>query len=278
MKKLSLFILLVSTYIPGFTQTNSIIDSAIISCEYLYEFCEDSTSHYSKKNQEMTLQIGNKISKFVSTDRLYSDSILMMYESEKPTAEGFQKIYQLTSGLGTHLFCRNYIYKNYPTPGEITLTAYLNRTYFMVSEPINFKWTIESGVQDTLSGFVCMKATTSFAGRNYEAWFTPEIPISDGPYKFYGLPGLIFKICDKKNQHVFTLKKLTKHVQPIPIYLKIKNYKKITSNNFAKALTTSNAELYNRFSQGENIQFKNDETKARTLNNLKSRNNFIEIY
>jgi hypothetical protein len=123
-----------------------------------------------------------------------------------------------------------------------------------------------------------MKATTSFAGRNYEAWFTPEIPISDGPYKFYGLPGLIFKICDKKNQHVFTLKKLTKHVQPIPIYLKIKNYKKITSNNFVKALTTSNAELYNRFSQGENIQFKNDETKARTLNNLKSRNNFIEIY
>lgn len=32
------------------------------------------------------------------------------------------------------------------------------------------------------------KATCDFAGRKWIAWFTTEIPIQDGPYKFYGLP------------------------------------------------------------------------------------------
>lgn len=278
MRKLYLLIIPISTYISGFTQSNTILDSATISCIYLYEFLDDSTSLYSRKSHEMTLQIGSKISKFVSSDRLYSDSIIMIHESEKPTPEGFQKIYQLTSGLNTHLFCRNYVYKNYPANNMVTFTAYLNRTYFIVSESIDFNWKIETGIQQKISGYLCQKATTIFAGRTYEAWFTPEIPISEGPYKFYGLPGLILKINDKNHQHEYTLIALSKHSIPVPIYFKTKNYTKISPADFVKALTTSNAELYNRFSQEENIQFSNDETKARALRNLKSRNNFIEIY
>ena len=278
MKKLYLLVILSSTYISVFSQSNVILDSAIISCTYLYEFLDDSTSKYSRKSNEMTLQIGSRISKFVSTDRVYSDSVIMMHDSEKPTAEGFQKIYQLTSGSNAHLFCRNYIYKNYPANNEVTLTAYLNRTYFIVSESVDFKWKIEAGTRQTIAGYQCQKAITSFAGRIYEAWFTTEIPISDGPYKFHGLPGLILKISDSKNHHVYTLTSFSKHLNPVPIYFKTKSYKKISSEDFVKVLSTSSAELYNRFSQEENIHFNNDETKARALNNLKSRNNFIEIY
>lgn len=54
-------------------------------------------------------------------------------------------------------------------------------------------------------GYKAQKATTFFAGREWTAWFTPEIPISDGPYKFYGLPGLILKILDKTNTHSFEI-------------------------------------------------------------------------
>ncbi len=57
------------------------------------------------------------------------------------------------------------------------------------------------------------KAKTKFRGRNYIAWYTAEIPISDGPYKFRGLPGLIVKLYDSKreiNYSLIALKKLKK--------------------------------------------------------------------
>ena len=33
----------------------------------------------------------------------------------------------------------------------------------------------------TVLGYVCQKTTTYFRGRNYEAWFSPEISIKEGP-------------------------------------------------------------------------------------------------
>src|SRR5699024_1367735 len=58
--------------------------------------------------------------------------------------------------------------------------------------------------------YTVQKATTSFAGRDYEAWFTMEIPIPDVPYVFYGLPGLIVELYDTENHYHFTLQSLSK--------------------------------------------------------------------
>ena len=49
------------------------------------------------------------------------------------------------------------------------------------------------------------KAATSFAGRDWVEWLAPEIPISDGPYKFNGLPGLIVLLHDTRNHYRFAL-------------------------------------------------------------------------
>ena len=49
------------------------------------------------------------------------------------------------------------------------------------------------------------KASCDFGGRRWEAWFTPEIPYSEGPYKFCGLPGLILNIADTDGHYVFEL-------------------------------------------------------------------------
>lgn len=58
------------------------------------------------------------------------------------------------------------------------------------------KWSIES---DTLSilGHNCQKASVLFAGRKYTAWFALDIPVGDGPWKFWGLPGLIMHVEDE---------------------------------------------------------------------------------
>ena len=64
------------------------------------------------------------------------------------------------------------------------------------------QWTLKQDTA-TISGYHCQKATCHFHGRDFEAWFTPEVPIKYGPWKFGGLPGLIVKVYD--TDHFYTI-------------------------------------------------------------------------
>ncbi|MCD8541083.1 MAG: GLPGLI family protein [Leadbetterella sp.] len=70
-------------------------------------------------------------------------------------------------------------------------------------------WQIQDE-QDSVAGFWSQKATIDHNGRSYIAWFTTDIPVSDGPYIFYGLPGLIVKLYDTREHYTFTLKEVKK--------------------------------------------------------------------
>ena len=47
-------------------------------------------------------------------------------------------------------------------------------------------------------------ATSDFRGRRWTARFATDIPVSDGPWKLGGLPGLILEAYDKGHQYTFT--------------------------------------------------------------------------
>ena len=51
-------------------------------------------------------------------------------------------------------------------------------------------------------------ATSDFRGRHWTAWFATDIPVSDGPWKLGGLPGLILEAYDKGHQYTFTAVRL----------------------------------------------------------------------
>ncbi|RZJ47164.1 MAG: GLPGLI family protein [Flavobacterium sp.] len=55
--------------------------------------------------------------------------------------------------------------------------------------------------------YTLQKATTTFGGRNWIAWFSKDINLNEGPYKFRGLPGLIFEIEDAQKNFIFKLLK-----------------------------------------------------------------------
>ncbi len=66
----------------------------------------------------------------------------------------------------------------------------------VVSEEIgSINWVL-TGETKEIGSFKALKATTRFRGRNYSVWFTTEIPIPVGPWKFHGLPGLILEVQD----------------------------------------------------------------------------------
>lgn len=56
-------------------------------------------------------------------------------------------------------------------------------------------WKIINETKEVL-GYPCRKATVTYRGRNYTAWYSDKLPLNDGPYIFRGLPGLILEIED----------------------------------------------------------------------------------
>lgn len=67
-------------------------------------------------------------------------------------------------------------------------------------------WNLEKETKK-FENYTLQKATAIFGGRNWTAWFSKEINVPEGPYKFRGLPGLIFQIYDDRNNFDFTLVK-----------------------------------------------------------------------
>ncbi|WP_312822362.1 GLPGLI family protein [Epilithonimonas sp.] len=70
---------------------------------------------------------------------------------------------------------------------------------------IKFNWNITSD-KEKIGTYNTQKATTEFGGRKWNAWFSTDLPFQDGPYKFYGLPGLIVKIEDEGKNYSWELK------------------------------------------------------------------------
>lgn len=78
-----------------------------------------------------------------------------------------------------------------------------NDTYGYNDE-LELPWQINPDTASILA-YPCQKATVDFRGRTYTAWFSTDIPINDGPWKFMGLPGLILKISDTNNLFCFEM-------------------------------------------------------------------------
>ncbi|SMP32636.1 GLPGLI family protein [Chryseobacterium profundimaris] len=97
------------------------------------------------------------------------------------------------------------------------------------------KWKIENEFMN-INSISCQKATTTYKGRVWEAWFSKEYPINDGPYKFSGLPGIIVSIKDSENDHIFNLiqiKKINEIFSLLP-----KSAKRITFPEYKKIMNS----------------------------------------
>lgn len=85
--------------------------------------------------------------------------------------------------------------------------SYDGNDFGMVEEPLlPINWILTSE-QKTIGNYVCIKAHADVFGRTWEVWFTPEIPVSDGPWKLHGLAGLIVEASDSEGKFRFILTK-----------------------------------------------------------------------
>jgi GLPGLI family protein len=192
------FIFILNTlfvYFYSFAQTTK-FDYKI---SYNYRFQEDKKDTNSRKNEEMLLFVAKDASYFVSAKKLAMDTIL---QKETNFALAMGRVNSLPKPKVNFEVVKNRDSKN-------SYFELVGLSLYKVSSQEIIDWKFEEGTKQ-IGKYTCKKARTTFAGRNYTAWYSEEIPLSEGPCKFRGLPGLILEMYDDRQEHYFSLLSLEK--------------------------------------------------------------------
>lgn len=189
---------------------------------YEYRSIPDSTNKGNIEKEIMALNIEKDKSEFYSFKKFKSDSTLLA-DSNKGVFSMPPNKKMNTDRVITTANCN-----------EIDYITDISFQRYSIKQNINLKWDIIPEF-DKIFGYSVQKATTEFGGRKWYAWFASEIPIQFGPYKFFGLPGLIIKIEDVNKNHIFELIGIKKSNARF-IYPELNNSKfyKISNRQFIK--------------------------------------------
>ena len=163
--------------------------------------CISNTEKPENVTEEtMMLEVGKNLSKFYSYTKYVCDSVLAVDFANKASQETINEHLKQygTSKLSERTF------RGYPAGKVTTLDEVAGISRLRCEETDERpQWKILAE-NDSVLSYLCSKAECQLKGRTWTAWFTAEIPISEGPWKLCGLPGLILKAEDSEGHYSFT--------------------------------------------------------------------------
>ncbi len=147
----------------------------------------------NKKNKDFVL-IGNSQNYYFAIDNIYR------YDSGS---------YNYVGGIDTNKNSIIFNERVLKVKNKITVftIAVDSKIRYEESEPL--QWVLYSDTK-IINGVKCQMATTNKFGRRWIAYFSKDYPQSLGPYKFHGLPGLIFELYDTRDDYHFTATEIEK--------------------------------------------------------------------
>ncbi len=174
-----------------------IVDQVEYRITYDAKQVNDTTqTPYIYQKAQMRLDIGKNISRF------YNQSYMDWAAQVK------QMIY---SGGGIDLSKAQPVrcmvwefYKNYPEQGQTLYQESAGGVKYQCIEAVEApEWQIVADSTASIIGYGCQLAKTQFKGRTWYAWYAEDLPLSEGPWKLCGLPGLILRAYDAQRQFSF---------------------------------------------------------------------------
>ncbi len=247
-----------------FAQTYEQIDESEYKLIYKYSYKLDSTTN-KMKTYNMILFVAKTYDIFLSENMYLRDSVVNLNLQNKVPDELVSKTIMEHSGGPNYFITRK---KNTNIFNVVNYSIDGDWEYSDETKPV---WKLGND-KATIAGLPCQNAYTTFRGRKYTAWFSMKIPISTGPYKFFGLPACIVKISDKQNSHIFELVKFEQVKVPViqknvkTLKVKLKDIKRMEENQ--KANKIEHAKDW----------FGNDPEKLkRIIDKYNSKNNPIEL-
>ena len=184
------FLILISLIFPyqifaqrNFKETKK-IDEAIFEAIYVVEIVDKKTIS-EQPQQRYILQVGKNYSIFKSYGSYKLDS--MVSKMKDPESMAPEAAFALSL---KHYGKPNFSVKNLKTK-KYQEYDYLPLDHIYYEEQIpEIKYNLEEQTKEHL-GLKCFKTTANFRGREWVIWYTPDIPISNGPWKLEGFPGMV---------------------------------------------------------------------------------------
>ena len=242
---------------------------------YNLVFVPDSTSQDVKKEDLMVLWSKSGESLFQSYYSYQWDSVKREVPNMVKANPNFNPadILAVTSQFPKPRM--KYIVSKALVTKSVSYYEEVDRVAYQFTEPLKkLNWKITADTKSVL-GYKCQKATVDFGGRSYEAWFSTDIPISDGPYIFNGLPGLILEIYDLKRQYHFSLAGIGEREVDFKSIIP-ENASKVTKAQLFKASQDYRANIINRLAQNGVTIVDSNDAKA-IQQRMNSQNNPIEL-
>lgn len=202
--------------------------------EFTYRLRAKFDTRTDNRHEELfTLQVGDKRAFFASVVSLKGDSVMANSGTTTNNPDG-----SITLGWkeGITIPKTNFNFTIIQSNESIQYFDSVAMSLLTYKEPAIKNWKLlnETKVINTIN---CKKAEVAFKGRNWIAWYSPEIPFPNGPMKFSGLPGLIIKITDDKGDFDF---ELVKSVPNFKLKGKLVNIKK---SRYTGAIETTQSKL-----------------------------------
>lgn len=238
-------------------KSQSLNDVSTIEIRYNFTYLIDTLNNENSISEPMILLTNGKKSVYYS-------------ENDKKFMDGFKKQIKnaiqtgsiIDPGILPKARVRHSVYKD---EKEILITNVLGGNKYTFESLDKFDWQIDNKASSTIGGYKCNKATAKINGRSIIAWFTYDIPINDGPYKFRGLPGLILKLNEIHDYFSFDLISLKKNQLPIEFEKGIA----VTTKNYIE----KRREYINDPSRGKS---NSPEYRKQIEENKRKFNNFLE--
>ncbi len=229
MKRLFLFAAI------GIAAINAIAQDRLgIMVSYRFEHPNYKTGVRDSKN-DYILYANAVESKFFSPLTEYVDSM-------QSTPEGMARLNEISENARS---CGDYdgiphhdgLFYVVKSLADKKLTYYeivgMNRLY--EEEPIqDFNWKISDSTRIVL-GYRCSLASVELYGRKWKAWFSPEIPIMDGPWKLSELPGLILESETEDGLYHFTATGIRNTSRPVGTVFLSDRYEKVSRRDLLKS-------------------------------------------
>jgi GLPGLI family protein len=181
-------------------------DTAQVLVHYKFSHVRDTTNRANPYTENMVLVIGKHAGVYRSYDRQLSEALdkKKMQEAVANSAGGPVRFNRQISGSGTE-------YYQYPNDKKMLRKESLFGSFLVTGALPVIDWQI-TGDTATYGGLHCQKARGHFSGRDYTAWFCPDLPLHIGPWELNGLPGVIVEAYDATTDVRFTFDGVEKAV------------------------------------------------------------------
>ena len=244
-------------------QAQSFQGYAIYESKTTFELEMDSTK-YSKERIDMIKSMMKKFGE---------KSFILAFDKTQSVYKEEEKLDKPASGSGMRMFgnATGILYKDIKSNQFVKQIESFSKLFLIKDSLPTYKWKLEENTK-MIGQYLCFKATTTKEVSNRKrrmgrrnkteendsipktkiievtAWYTPDIPINNGPEKYEGLPGLILEIDQEKTTLLCTkivLNSKEKHTLKAPT-----KGKKVTQKEYDKITEKKAKEMIEMYGGG----------------------------